>query len=81
MSGGNLTVNQEKQMRLARGMQEQSSKVGVSLDVLPKIPLWQELTKLYGQYRELKNSLNKNAGEIRRDLLAQMDEILEKLTT
>lgn len=83
MSGGNLTVNQEKQMR---AMRNATRPIAKSTDVKTveldeALENYMKLARLYGEFRALKNRMDKEAAEIRRNLLAQMDEVWKELNT
>jgi hypothetical protein len=76
MSGGTLTVNQEKQMRALRNAKAEAAK-----PIEPDLELYMKLARLYGEFRALKNRMDKEAAELRRGLLARMDEVWAELNT
>jgi hypothetical protein len=79
MPGGTLTVNQEKQMRTLRNAKAEAAKPQEPVE--PDLVLYMKLARLYGEFRALKNRMDREAAEIRRNLLAQMDEVWAELNT
>jgi hypothetical protein len=81
MSGGNLTVNQEKQLRALRG--QLPNQILVAPDprrsYLPKQESYEELGRVCAMYRRLKDRHDKETTDLRRALLAQMDGLLKDL--
>jgi hypothetical protein len=84
MSGGNLTINQEKQLRALRDQMPYHIRVveekpDPKIDYLPKQENYEELGRVCAMYRRLKQRHDKEATELRQALLAQMDGLLKDL--
>ena len=77
MSGGTLTVNQEKRLRAARNEVKREQLRDTPEDLV----LYMKLARLYGEFRAMKNRNDKDAQDLRRGLLAQMDEVWKELNT
>ena len=77
MSGGTLTVNQEKRLRAARNEVKREQLRDTPEDLV----LYMKLSRLYGEFRAMKNRNDKDAQDLRRGLLAQMDEVWKELNT
>jgi len=77
MSGGTLTVNQEKRLRAARNEVKREQLRDTPEDLV----LYMKLSRLYGEFRAMKNRNDKEAQDLRRGLLAQMDEVWKELNT
>jgi hypothetical protein len=72
-----LTINQEKQIRNLRNLRDREAEHQFPANVI--LDNYRELAKQVSLYRRAQKLQTKEAAELRKDLLLQIDACLEKL--